>query len=349
MTFSIQYLENKNYLKDIKRNNLRMVKRKGFGIILVVIIAVILFMGIFYFINQNSPKSQDIRLGYMTSWAEGSFPVEALREGGIAEKNNLNITYDKFQYGPPLIEAAITGREDVLFTGWVPAITLMSKSDDWIIVSRFTYFPSALMARNGSNIFTVEELRGKKIGVPFGSGLHPLVFMSLEDRNLIPGKDVEVINLKPADMGIALKTAQVDAVAWAEPSVTLFQQQNLAYSIEDYNDIGFVVFSKSFAQTHPDEVKKFLKAFKESQFYVSQNKEQVFQWFSQESQYDISLVPALKYTEPNFNAKSLSDIDLSINSTWIEATQKKIDFEYENNIIVKRVNLSDKIDLSYLP
>lgn len=317
------------------------------GIIIGIILAVII-SATYMIITSHKSNPANIRLGYMTLWAEGSFPAQALQNAQIAENNNLNITYDKFQYGPPLVEAAITGKEDVLFTGWVPAVTLMSKSDDWIIVGKLTYFPMSLMAREGSNITKVEDLKGKKIGVGYGSGPYPLVMLSLKEHGLTPGKDVEVINMKPADMGAALKTAQVDAVAWAEPSITLFKQQNLAYPIEDYNDIGFIVVSKSYAKAHPKEVKRFIAAFKESEFYVSQNKEQVFKWFSAESQYNITLVQSLITTEPNFDAKSLSDIDLSINQSWIDETQKKIDFEYGDKIIATPVNLSERIDLGYL-
>lgn len=318
-----------------------------------VIMFVVIVTGILYFgnISGNTVKisEKEIRLGYMTLWAEGAFPAQIMQNTQIIEKNNLKISYDKFQYGPPLIEAAVTGKEDIIFTGWVPAATLMSKSDDWIVVGRLAYFPMALMARNGSNVNKVEDLKGKKIGVGFGTGPYPLVILSLKDLGLTPNKDVEVINMKPADMGVALQTAQVDAVSWAEPSITLFKQQNLAYSIEDYNDIGFILVSKSFAKAHSEEVKRFLTAFKESQYYLSQNKQQVFQWFSQESQYNISLVNSLITTEPNFNAKSLSDIELLIDQSWIDATQKKINFEYAEKIIDKRINLSEKIDLSYLP
>jgi sulfonate transport system substrate-binding protein len=312
-----------------------------------VFVVVIVLIALYFFMNK--PASSDIRLGYMTFWAEGAFPAEALQYAGIAEKNNLNISYVKVQYGPPLVEAALAKQVDVIFTGWVPAVTLMSKSDDWIAVSKLTYFPMALMARNGTNISEVKDLKGKKLGIAYGSGPYPIVMLSLKNNGLIPGKDIEVINMKPADMGVALQSSRVDAIAAPEPQMTLFEQQGLAYSIEDYNDIGFILFSKQFVEDHPEDVKKFLKAFKEAEFYVSQNKKQVYGWFSQESQYNISLLDSLTFTEPNFNAKNLNDIDLSVNQSWIDATQKKINFEFDEKIIDKMVNISEKVDLRYLP
>ncbi len=316
-------------------------------IVVSVIAMAIIIVGIYFFTTGSSNPS-NIRVGYLTSWAEGSFPIEAMREAGIAEKNGLNLSYEKFQVGPPLVEAALSNKLDVFLTGWVPAINLMTKSEDWVIVAKLTYFPIALMARNGSGIQSVEELKGKKIGVPYGSGAYPVVLSSLINHGLTPGKNVEIINIKPADMGSALQATQVDAVAWVEPSITVLQQKGLAYPIENYEDIGFIVFSKFYVKEHPEDVRKFLKAFKESQLYVAQNKKQAFKWFSDESQYDISLIESLKITDNNFNAKTLSDVDMTINQSWIEATQKKIDWEFEQKIIDKDVNLASKIDLSYL-
>jgi ABC-type nitrate/sulfonate/bicarbonate transport system substrate-binding protein len=312
----------------------------------ILIVAIILISS--YLLSTNDSKVSNINLGYMTFWAEGAFPAQALQNTLITENNNLNISYIKVQYGPPLVEAALSKKVDVIFTGWVPAVNLMTKSDDWIVVGKLTYFPMELMARTGSDILKVEDLRGKKLGLAYGSGPYPVVMMSLKEHGLVPGKDVEIINIKPADMGVALQSERVDAIAAPEPQMSLFKEQNLAYPIEEYKDIGFIVLSKSYATKNPEEVKHFLTAVKESFLYISENKNQVYNWFSQESQYDLKLVNSLKIIEPNFNAKSLDDVSLEISDEWISATQQKIDFEFEEKIIDTKVNLAEKINLNYL-
>jgi len=294
-------------------------------------------------------EAPELRVGYMTSWAEGAFAPKIMKEAGIAERNNLNIKYEKFQYGPPMVEAALAKKIDLFFVGWVPAVNLMTKSDDWMIIGKNSYFPIEVMAKEGSGISEIKDLKGKKLAIPYATGPYPVVINSLKKNGLEPGKDVEIINIKPTEMGAALKTSQVDAIAWGEPMSTLFEQQNLAYTFKDYDDISFILISKSFVEKNPEEVKKFMKAFQESQFYFSQNKKQAFEWFSQESQFDISLVEALGFNEPNFNAKSIDDIDLSIKDEWIEATQEKIDFEFSEKIIDKKINIKEKINQSYLP
>lgn len=305
-------------------------------------IIVLVILGVSFFINSHVPE-KNIRVGYMITWAEGSLPVQAMRNGGVAEGHNLNLSYVQFQYGPPLIEAALSKQVDVLFTGWVPAINLMTKSDDWLVVAKLNYFPMALMARNGYEIYSVKGLENKKIGVPYGSGLYPVVVMTLKENGLVPGKNVELVNMQPVDMAAALKSSRVDAVAWAEPSITILNKQNLTYNLVEYNDISFIVFSKSFVQENPEAVKNFLEMYKDSQLYISKNKQEVFKWFSEESQYDLKLINSLNFTDPNFNADSIEDISLEITPLWINLTQQKIDFEFNEKIIDKRINLSEKI------
>lgn len=322
------------------------------SIAITLLVAVLIFIFGFTrfspFAVSETNSEPILRVGYMTTWAEGAFPAEILKNTPLLENNQVNADFVPFQSGPPIVESALAGQLDATFLGWVPTISLISKSDDWVIVGRLAYFQMALMARNGSGVQDVKDLRGKNVGIPFATGPHPIVIMSLESVGLDPERDLKVMNLKPADMGAALNAKQVDAVSWGEPTITLFKQKGLAYSIQNHTDIGFITVSKKYALEHPEELKSFLQAFKESQLYQAQNKKQVYQWFSEESQFDLSLVESLIKVEPNFEANSLDEVNLHIPQEWIDSTQKKIDFEYLEGIIDKPINLSEKIDLSYL-
>ncbi|MBU1198664.1 MAG: ABC transporter substrate-binding protein [Nanoarchaeota archaeon] len=312
----------------------------------IIIIITVIFLAIIT--TSCNKETETLKVAWMTTWTDGGLTAQALKNTDILEKNNANAEMISFLYGPPMVEAALSNQVDVLFVGWVPAVNLMSKSDDWIIVSKLAYFPMELMAREGSGIQSVNDLKNKKIGVPYATGPYPHVVNSLKEKGLIAGKDYELVNLKPSDMGTALERAYVDAVSWSEPSLTLFAQKKLAYPIEEYTDISFIVVSKSYAENHPEQMKNFLKAIKEAQFYVSQHKEEVFGWFAEESRFDLSLVKSLKIIEPNYDANSIEEVDLTISDFWIKETQKKIDFEYQEGILSKKLVLSKKIDQSYI-
>ena len=318
-------------------------KKIMLGLMSLVVIGLLLLTGC-----QHEREVETMKVGWMTTWADGGLSAEVLKRTNVMELNGVNAEMVSFLYGPPMVEAGITGDLDVLFVGWVPAVSLMSKSDDWIIASRLIYFPMELLAREDSGIKTVKDLKGRKIAVPYATGPYPVVIDSLERAGLDPDKDVEIVNIKPADLIVALETGEVDAISWAEPVLTLAKQKG-AYPIEEYEDIAFVVVRKSYAENNPKQVEGFLKSLKWAQFYVAENEDKVMSWFAKDSNFDLELVKSLNIIEPNYDAKRIEDVNLTISDRWIEHTQGKIDFEYDQDIISRRIDLREKIDLRFLP
>jgi taurine transport system substrate-binding protein len=72
----------------------------------------------------------------------------------------------------------------------------------------------ALVVRNGSGINKPEDLRGKKIGVPFVSTTHYHLLYALELWGISPGS-VEILNMQPNQIAAAWARGDIDAgFAW---------------------------------------------------------------------------------------------------------------------------------------
>ena len=222
-------------------------KSKRLMVIGVVLIAIaIIVIGFFSLSKQplftlSNDTNVQIQVGWMNSFAESAIPAVTLKNTNFAKDKGLNLQYTAFQYGPPLVEASIAGNIDVLFTGIMPAMSLLSKSDDWVIVGRLGYFQNAILIRSDLNINSISDLKGKKIALPVGTGPHAPGMKLLLDNNLDPKKDVTVLNIKPTDYGVAFASKQIDAAAWCEPLITLFKKQNIAYPLIKFNDILILI------------------------------------------------------------------------------------------------------------
>ena len=72
-------------------------------------------------------------------------------------------------------------------------------------------------AANG-NIRTIQDLRGKRIGVP-GMGTPPFIFANrvLGANGIDPGKEISWLVFPAGELGLALEKGEVDAVADSEP------------------------------------------------------------------------------------------------------------------------------------
>ncbi|MFX8211292.1 ABC transporter substrate-binding protein, partial [Acinetobacter baumannii] len=68
----------------------------------------------------------------------------------------------------------------------------------------------ALVARNGSGVTRVADLKGKTLGVPYVSTSHFHALVALQQAGLEP-RDVKVVNLRPQELSAAWDRGDVDA------------------------------------------------------------------------------------------------------------------------------------------
>ena len=323
------------------------------GLVVAAFLALLILNGNFptgmIALGDSDSQPDVLKVGWMISWYDPGMLAEALKNTDILAKNNAHAEMVSFSAAAPILEAALAKKVDATFLGITPSTVLLSKSNDWIIVARMIKFQEIIMVRNDSGISTISDLKGKKIGLPFASGPHTPIVKALEGASLVPGKDVELINIKPADLPLALETKQVDAVAWGATLKLAIEEKGFGKQIAAFNDFGVIMVSKKYASEHPEQVRNFLKAMKEANLFVAQNKKQVFEWYAKDSSFTLQYVESLPLTEPNYNAKSISDVDLSLPKGLVAEMQNTVDYMQKIGIIDKRVDLTGVIDQSYLP
>src|SRR5262245_24417319 len=91
-----------------------------------------------------------------------------------------------------------------------------------------------VQAHTKGNIFKIEDLRGKKIGVP-GMGTPPFIFANrvLGAHGIDPGKEITWIVYPAGELGLALDKGDVDAVANSEPIGSLLLSDGKVRNIAD--------------------------------------------------------------------------------------------------------------------
>src|SRR5207245_7512182 len=85
-----------------------------------------------------------------------------------------------------------------------------------------------------SNIRTVKDLRGKRIGVP-GMGTPPFIFANrvLGANGIDPSKEITWLVFPAGELGLALDKGEVDAVADSEPIGSLLLADGKVRNIAD--------------------------------------------------------------------------------------------------------------------
>ena len=288
-----------------------------------------------------------VMVGWQTAWATCGQLVETLVHTNIPALHGSNATFRNFLYGPDMNEAALGGNLDVTTTGIVPTINLLAISDDWVPVCRLIDFPVSMVARSGTGITSIGDLKGRKVGVPFGGGSHPYVVQRLRDFSLPIGtgpESVELINVTPAEAVTVIQQGTVDAVATWEPQVTIIETRGFGRAIEDERLTGFVTVHRSLVQAHPEEVMSLIKAFIEAHYYVAQHRDQTDEWFAARSSFDRELLKKIRVIEPNLKAKAIADVSVAITPEDVALTQKVADQMLASGLIKRPVKFAIHIN-----
>ncbi len=210
--------------------------------------------------GQQSDKPT-IRLAYQT------FP-----SGDLIVKNNkwleealpdYNIKWTKFDSGADINTAFIAKELDFGAIGSSPVARGLSAPLNIPYQVAFVLDVAgdneALVARNGSGVETVADLRGKRIGTPFASTAHYSVLAAL-NQNGLSASDVRLVDLQPQAILAAWERGDIDAAYTWLPTLDqlrtsgkdLITSRQLAKDGKPTLDLGVV--SSEFAAAHPEVV-----------------------------------------------------------------------------------------------
>jgi NitT/TauT family transport system substrate-binding protein len=135
-----------------------------------------------------------------------------------------------------------------------------------------------------SDIKTVKDLKGKKIGVPTHLGSPPHLFCArtLAAAGIDPrrdAKEVEFLNFDPGELGLALSRGDIDALATSDPIGTILlgkkEVKTIADQAEDdpYKDeyCCAAVVSGKLARENPEAAAKVTRALLKGAKWVHEN------------------------------------------------------------------------------
>ena len=237
--------------------------------------------------KASKKMPQKIRIGYQTS------PNDELlaKAMGIAQEafTNVEVEYINFKSGRDVNTAMITNGIDVGLIGSVGAAVGIAQELPYQVYFIHSIIGDAEALAVRRNINSIADLRGKKIGVPFGSTTH-FAFLSLLEREKINENEIDIIDMQPQNMVAAWQRGDIDGgYVWYphlqkiidEEGKVLITSGDLAAKYDIITaDVGIV--SKKFAQQYPEAVKKYVGVLNEAIAFYNQKPQEAAQTISKE-------------------------------------------------------------------
>lgn len=205
---------------------------------------------------------------------------------GIFEKYGLDAEITVYDTGVQIVNALVSGDADVGTFGSVPMLSSISNDIPLKLIAYNHGDPNRKWYNDNQTIVAsassgVKEgdyasLRGKKIGLPVGTATEPYLFGLLDSVGVDQGS-IEIVNIAPPDLAIALKQGSIDvAVIWEAFASTILHEVDGSVLVArgqspGWFDPGTVVTHTRTLNTKRENLKRYLVAQAESHKWVRNN------------------------------------------------------------------------------
>jgi ABC-type nitrate/sulfonate/bicarbonate transport system substrate-binding protein len=188
--------------------------------------------------------------------------VYAAKDWGA--RYSLKVDLGSYSSGADILKAFVAGRIDIGNGGSGRLVTMAAQQPDaFYIIAANQYGGDrygVIVAKN-SPFNSVQELKGKKLGVVTGSGTYS-TFRVYLDRNGLKESDFQIVNMKVEDLRAAVQQGIIDgAVAW-EPHVAIAETMGGVRRIQSMAGVNespnFFLVNRKFADENPEAVVRFV-------------------------------------------------------------------------------------------
>ena len=190
----------------------------------------------------------------------------AIADGKFEKATGYKIKWRKFDSGAKVISAMASGKVQIALAGSSPIAAGVSRGVDMQLfwITEDIASAEALVVRNGSGIVAPQDLKGKKLAVPFVSTTHFHTLFALEQFGIKPN-EVKILNMQPANIGAAWERGDIDAAFIWDPALGRIKKTGRVLItsglLSSWGKATFdgMVVQKSFAAKNKDFMAKFVK------------------------------------------------------------------------------------------
>lgn len=214
--------------------------------------------------RARSAEGGTLRIGYQKNGILAVAKERGAIEARLASLG-ASVAWVEFSFGPPLLEALSLGSIDFGQTGDAPPIFAQAAKANLVYAAAQPNggSGSAILLPKGSEIRTLQDLKGKRVAFAKGSSAHNLTIAALEKAGL-SYRDIEPVTLAPADAAAAFARGAVDAWTVWDPYFAIAEAREgvrvLAQASEITPTNNFFLANADSIEARPDLVAGAIEA-----------------------------------------------------------------------------------------
>jgi ABC-type nitrate/sulfonate/bicarbonate transport system substrate-binding protein len=197
------------------------------------------------------------------------------KEAGLFEKNGLDVTINTGPSGSAMVPFLINNQVQAAYGSDLAGVINHNVDNNIVAVADGTYLVKWLSVV-GRNVQSLDELKGKRIGIAKGTGSEIFWNHVLAKRNL-QAADFKIVDIEAPEMLAATERGDIDGFAVWEPWPTRTLQAVKGTKIlQDaegiYNNINFVYMNRGWIEQNRETAERFMLSLVQANDLIGQDR-----------------------------------------------------------------------------
>jgi NitT/TauT family transport system substrate-binding protein len=185
------------------------------------------------------------------------------QQAGLFKKHGLDVRINTGPSGSAMVAFLVNGQIESAFGSEIAGVSNHNLDPNVVVVAQATRLVRWI-AVVGRNIDSLDQLKGKKVGIARGSG-GEVFWLAMLDKLKLNAADYTVVNVEAPEMVAALERGNIDAYAVWEPWVTrglsAVKNTKVLRDQEGILEQGvYIYMNKGWIQKNPAPAEAFIRA-----------------------------------------------------------------------------------------
>ena len=228
------------------------------------------------------------------------------QQEGLFKKHELDVRINTGPSGSAMVAFLVNGQIESAFGSEIAGVANHNLDPNVVVVAQATRLVRWI-AVVGRNVDTLDQLKGKKVGIARGSG-GEVFWLAMIDKLKLNPADYTVVNVEAPEMVAALERGNIDAYAVWEPWVTrglaAIKNTKVLRTQEGILEQGvYVYMNRGWIQKNPAPAEAFIRALVDATDLINHDRKRA--------------------------AKDVSDFLKNLDPAMVEQLMAKLTFEME--------------------
>jgi ABC-type nitrate/sulfonate/bicarbonate transport system substrate-binding protein len=228
------------------------------------------------------------------------------QQEGLFKKHELDVRINTGPSGSAMVAFLVNGQIESAFGSEIAGVANHNLDPNVVVVAQATRLVRWI-AVVGRNVDTLDQLKGKKVGIARGSG-GEVFWLAMIDKLKLNPADYTVVNVEAPEMVAALERGNIDAYVVWEPWVTrglaAIKNTKVLRTQEGILEQGvYVYMNRGWIQKNPAPAEAFIRALADATDLINRDRKRA--------------------------AKGVSDFLKNLDPAMVEQLMAKLTFEME--------------------